>query len=1037
MFITRLDLDNYGPFIDKKLEIPSRDLTIIIGPNEAGKSALRAFIRMVLFGFLNRRDRQFDFYDYPPVKGGSSSGALSVTSANGKSHTIRRTEGTRGGQVIVSGDDSGGQELVETLISGLDQDVYQNVFSISIGELQEFNTLNSGEVKDRIYSAGLGVGSLNLPNILNELKRESDNLWSPRSGQIRHGFTNLTKLREDLSSTQSGLAQYEDLGDREHDINEQLSESRVALLKLHSMESRKKTMIELRGSWDKLLELERQMSLLPDTEGFPYQGVSIFEQSKLKQNELHEMVFRGDEIKDGEIRKISYLGVIEPFLLHEQDIERLRNEMSHYESAAKDLPNLKNSLLNEEERISEGGKAFRINRNQPDLFEGMDIGAVQDELTIQGENLTESKIQLKRVSDQLEGMVKAESLSEGELKEATLDRERLQGVPNQSLEELELESESLVNLHAAVVDQTAIEQELRNLNFQLSTLSRSVNPWNTKWVPLTLLLLGTVILTGSIVFGEISGVISGLLIAGLGAGLYFWTRGQDFGIEPTSFNRPLKIDQEKLVHRSEGVRLEIDSLLSRLQLKKLPSEREIIEQNNARQREIRIRTRFDETSEKVQNLTQQYQRSHEILMETESLVELKKVEAEQSNDQWVRSLEKLSLDPDLTPLSAISVLGGIRSLREQERNARAMRQRISTIEIYLKEIEGRLSPILIASGLPLFETTQALGALDDLQNRYAQHKKAEIDKRLLEGQIKKWELERHLRITELGDVEKKISGLLQSAGCSDEQSFLDLGSRKADRESLQLHMEELLRNQPLLINEEGISFREELKKESSEETEAYLQQINSDIKRIQQEADQLLGDQRSVQDDRDRMERSNPAEEIQFDISQLAEELEDAADRWAVSVIAQKMLTDAREKYQREKQGPLLESASRYFNQFTKGQYSRVESVMGEERLQIVDSFDKFKDAPSMLSRGTAEQLFLAMRFALIDEYSRNSEPMPVVLDDVMVNFDPERAQATCEGIIDLSSRHQVILLTCNPETVRRVQAASEPLDRRPTVIEI
>lgn len=1037
MFITRLDLDNYGPFIDKKLEIPSGNLTIIIGPNEAGKSALRAFIRMVLFGFLNRRDRQFDFYDYPPVRGGSSSGALSVTSANGKFYTIRRTEGTRGGQVIVSGDDSGGQELVDSLISGLDQDVYQNVFSISIGELQEFNTLNSGEVKERIYSAGLGVGSLNLPSILNELKRESDNLWSPRSGQIRHWFTDLTKLREELSSTQLGLAQYEDLGGREHEINEQLSESRVVLLKLHSMESRKKKMIELRGSWDKLLELERQISLLPDGEGFPYQGVSIFEQSKLKRNELQEMLSRGDEIKDEGIRKISYLGVIEAFLLYEHDIERLRNEISHYESAAKDLPNLKNSLLNEEERISEGGKAFRTNRNDPGLFEGMDIEAIQDELTVQGEKLTESNIQLKRVSDQLEGMDKAESLAKEELKEAIRDRERLQGVPNQSLEELELESESLVNLHAAVVDQTAIEQELRNLNFQLSTLSRSVHPWNTKWIPLTILLLGAIILTGSIVFGEFSGVISGFVMAGLASGLYFWTRGEDLGTEPTSFNRTLKLDQGKLAHRSEGVRVEIESLLSRLQLKELPSEREIIEHNNARQRQIRIRTRFDEISEKVKNLTHQHEQAHEILMETESLVELKNLEAQQSNDQWVLSLEKLSLDPGLTPLSAISVLGGIRSLREQERNAREIRQRISTIENYLKEIEGRLSPILIASGLPLFETTQALGALDDLQNRYAQHKKAEIDKRLLEDQIEKWESERNLRITELEGIEKKILGLLQSAGCSDEHSFLDLGSRISDRENLQLQMEELLRNQPLLINEEGTSFREELKKESSEETEAYLQEINSDIKRIQQETDQLLGDQRSVQDDRDRMERSNPSEEIQSHISQLTEEIEEAADRWAVSVIAQKMLTDAREKYQREKQGPLLESASRYFKQFTKGRYSRVESVIGEERLQIVDSFDKFKDAPSMLSRGTAEQLFLAMRFALIDEYSRNSEPMPVVLDDVMVNFDPERAQATCEGIVELSSRHQVILLTCNPETVRRIQIASEPLDKRPTVIEI
>jgi recombinational DNA repair ATPase RecF len=57
------------------------------------------------------------------------------------------------------------------------------------------------------------------------------------------------------------------------------------------------------------------------------------------------------------------------------------------------------------------------------------------------------------------------------------------------------------------------------------------------------------------------------------------------------------------------------------------------------------------------------------------------------------------------------------------------------------------------------------------------------------------------------------------------------------------------------------------------------------------------------------------------------------------------------------------------------------------------------------------------MRFALIEEYAKNAEPMPVVLDDILVNFDPERAKAACKVIMDLSERFQVIFLTCHPET--------------------
>ena len=46
---------------------------------------------------------------------------------------------------------------------------------------------------------------------------------------------------------------------------------------------------------------------------------------------------------------------------------------------------------------------------------------------------------------------------------------------------------------------------------------------------------------------------------------------------------------------------------------------------------------------------------------------------------------------------------------------------------------------------------------------------------------------------------------------------------------------------------------------------------------------------------------------------------------------------------------------------------------------------------PEILSRGTAEQLYLAIRFAYITNYSAHSESLPVIMDDVLVNFDPKR----------------------------------------------
>jgi uncharacterized protein YhaN len=64
------------------------------------------------------------------------------------------------------------------------------------------------------------------------------------------------------------------------------------------------------------------------------------------------------------------------------------------------------------------------------------------------------------------------------------------------------------------------------------------------------------------------------------------------------------------------------------------------------------------------------------------------------------------------------------------------------------------------------------------------------------------------------------------------------------------------------------------------------------------------------------------------------------------------------------------------------------------------------------MSSGTRDQLFLALRLATLEEYLERSEPMPFVVDDILVNFDDERARATLEVLARLGERTQVLLFT-------------------------
>jgi len=76
------------------------------------------------------------------------------------------------------------------------------------------------------------------------------------------------------------------------------------------------------------------------------------------------------------------------------------------------------------------------------------------------------------------------------------------------------------------------------------------------------------------------------------------------------------------------------------------------------------------------------------------------------------------------------------------------------------------------------------------------------------------------------------------------------------------------------------------------------------------------------------------------------------------------------------------------------------------------------------LSRGTREQLYLSLRFGLIREFGERTERLPVVVDEVLVNFDPKRAGRAARAFAELANTNQVLVFTCHPEIVQQFQEA-------------
>ena len=170
------------------------------------------------------------------------------------------------------------------------------------------------------------------------------------------------------------------------------------------------------------------------------------------------------------------------------------------------------------------------------------------------------------------------------------------------------------------------------------------------------------------------------------------------------------------------------------------------------------------------------------------------------------------------------------------------------------------------------------------------------------------------------------------------------------------------------------------------------------------------------------LESSEEISRLRLEERALDAEFQSCAEEWSVLKIAAHLIDQAREKYERERRPAVLKEAERYFAHFTAQVIMRRSALPpAADRILVLAPDGTTKDA-GQLSRGTAEQLYLALRFGFVREFIGRSEPLPLIFDDILVNFDPVRARATAEAIHDLAKSLQIFFFTCHPATVKLIR---------------
>lgn len=173
-------------------------------------------------------------------------------------------------------------------------------------------------------------------------------------------------------------------------------------------------------------------------------------------------------------------------------------------------------------------------------------------------------------------------------------------------------------------------------------------------------------------------------------------------------------------------------------------------------------------------------------------------------------------------------------------------------------------------------------------------------------------------------------------------------------------------------------------------------------------------------------QEAHQLDELRIQLQQLLTRQEESAREYATLLLARRMLRASIATWESKSQPEVYRQASRYLQIMTDGAWEEVR-MSQEGTLQVVDAAQTARK-PVHLSLGTRQQLYLALRIALLQQADNVGRAIPVFADDILVNFDARRRRGAARALAELARTRQVVLFTCHEEVVKALRKADPGL---------
>jgi exonuclease SbcC len=270
-----------------------------------------------------------------------------------------------------------------------------------------------------------------------------------------------------------------------------------------------------------------------------------------------------------------------------------------------------------------------------------------------------------------------------------------------------------------------------------------------------------------------------------------------------------------------------------------------------------------------------------------------------------------------------------------------------------------------------------------------------------------------------------LAELVQSAGCGAPEELPEIEARAARKLLLQQRLREI---DEQLVQQNARPV-EDIAAEAAGSTldavDRTIADAEGEIEALERSANDA---QLAAYDAKQRFEAidgGTAAAEAQQAMRSIAAQIANEARRYARARLASTALGRVVQLYREQHQGPLMQRAAEVFARITLGSFAGLVIDYDDDRQVLLGERPDATQVPvTGMSQGTRDQLFLSLRLAAIEQHIAGRGPFPVIVDDLLVQFDDDRALATLEVLSELSTKTQVLFFTHHRHLMELAQSS-------------